>query len=83
MDLQDTISDMISNNYKRRFIAEYNQLKIRNDKLLLMLEKYYSDKLEFKPINIDILVKQQLIMSEYLKILEQRAILEDINIASR
>ena len=38
MELEDTIEDMLSSDYKRRFIAEYNQLKIRYDKLRNMVD---------------------------------------------
>ena len=41
LELKDTIEGMISDDYKERFIAEYNQVKIRVAKLESMITKYY------------------------------------------
>ena len=49
MELKDTISGMLSADYKERFIAEYQQIKIRLEKLKTMLGKLYDGKLDFKP----------------------------------
>lgn len=40
MKLLDTIPDMVSSDYKKRFIAEYNQIDIRYKKLCNMMDKY-------------------------------------------
>ena len=40
LELRDTVTDMLSTIYTDRFRAEYNQLKIRFDKLKAMIEKW-------------------------------------------
>lgn len=40
MDLKDTVEDMCSNNYKRRFRAEKLQLEYRMKKLSKFLEEF-------------------------------------------
>jgi len=46
MELVDTIEKMTSDDYKERFIAEYQQL-IRARKLRNILDDAYNDKLSF------------------------------------
>jgi len=80
-DLADTINLMQSDNYKERFKAEYYQTKIRYDKLHKMIIKYLADTLEFEPkCTIELLVDQASAMGEYLKMLEIRAEIEDIEL---
>jgi hypothetical protein len=80
-DLADTISLMQSDDYKERFKAEYYQTKIRYDKLHKMIIKYLADTLEFEPkCTIELLVDQASAMGEYLKMLEIRAEIEDIEL---
>ena len=49
MELKDTIEMMNSNDYKERFKAEYQQTKIRYDKLDAMTVKYEAGTLSFTP----------------------------------
>ena len=49
MELKDTIEMMQSADYKERFKAEYQQTKIRYDKLHKMLVKADAGTLDFTP----------------------------------
>jgi hypothetical protein len=81
MELKDTIELMTSSDYKDRFIAEYQQLKIRVDKLSIMLDKYSEGSLNFTPkCSYDLLLDQYLAMLNYQECLEQRAKEEEIAI---
>jgi hypothetical protein len=81
MELIDTIEGMTSADYKERFKAEYMQLKIRYDKLVIMVDKYRQDKLEFEPKTpLYLLENQILYMFNYMTILKLRAEREDINL---
>ena len=83
MELKETIEKMTSVDYKERFVAEYQQTKIRYEKL-----KHFCDVIEASQIAkieepkhdcpIQILREQQSIMGQYLHILELRAIIEKI-----
>ena len=83
MELKETINGMTSANYKERFIAEYQQTKIRYEKL-----KHFCDRIETSQIAkieepkhdcpLTLLREQQSIMGQYLHILEVRAIIENI-----
>ena len=93
MELKDTAEMMNSPDYKERFIAEYQQTKIRYEKL-----KAFNNKIEasqrtqcnpFTPKKVeepthdcpyDLLREQQSIMGEYLHILEVRAVIEGIEL---
>ena len=67
--------------YKLRFINEYKQLKDRVNKLDNMLCKYSAGDLEFEPTCPNYLLEDQLnVMTEYLNILEKRAMFEDIEL---
>ena len=81
IELKDTVAMMGSDDYKERFVAEYEQLKIRYDKLYAVLEKYAADKLDFKPTcPIEILYEQLDHMEAYLNVLETRAKYEGIEL---
>ena len=81
MELQETIDLMKSSDFKDRFRAEYYQLKIRLQKLVAMLDKYKAGTLEFTPkCSIEILDKQCELMKAYLRILEERATIEDVEL---
>ena len=81
IELKDTVPMMISDDYKKRFVAEYAQLKIRYNKLYAVLEKYAADKLDFKPTcPIEILYEQLDHMEAYLSVLETRAKYENIQL---
>lgn len=81
MELKDTIKLMESDSYKDRFKAEYYQTKIRYDKLHKMLVKYEADTLGFIPDTPKhILIEQASNMGNYLKMLEIRAEIENIEL---
>lgn len=81
-ELKDTIDLMNSSDYKERFQAEYLQTKIRYNKLHKMLVKYEAKTLDFEPsCPIDILQMQAYYMGNYLKQLEIRAEIENIDIS--
>ena len=67
--------------YKVRMINEYKELKDRYQKLHNMLVKYDAKKLDFTPTcPIDLLREQAATMGKYLYILEERALIEDIEL---
>lgn len=81
MMLKDTVEAMTSTDYKERFRAEYQQTKIRYDRLHELLVKYDAGKLTFEPTcGIDWLRKQAKYMGKYLYVLEVRAQLEEIEL---
>lgn len=81
MELKDTSIMMESSDYKERFRAEYIQLKLRMNALGNMLEKYKNGLLEFKPsCSYDLLNGQLKVMVMYSQYLEERAIIENINL---
>ena len=91
--LADTVEGMLHPDYKERFIAEYQQTKIRYEKL-----KAFNNKIEaaqrtqgdpFAPKKVDepthdcpatLLREQQSAMGQYLHILEVRAVIEGIDL---
>lgn len=85
-DLADTASLMSSSSYKKRFIAEYFQTKIRYEKLKAFCNKieaaYLEPNLEapYHDCPYELLRDQQRAMGEYLHILELRAIIEKIDL---
>lgn len=81
MELKDTIELMNSENYKERFKAEYLQIKIRYDKLHKMLVKYEAGTLDFEPkCSLELLKEQKMYMGNYLRTLEIRAEIENIEL---
>lgn len=82
MKLLDTIPDMVSSDYKKRFLAEYKQIDIRYKKLCEMMDKYEEGKLDFIPKTpLEILRAQAVYMLLYKSILLHRAEeFEDINL---
>ena len=91
MKLKDTVEMMLSEDYKERFKAEYYQTKERYERL-----KNFNNKIEaYELLDFDkkifvkepkhdcpsrILKEQQKRMSEYLHILEIRAVIEKIEL---
>ena len=88
--LKKTSELMLDSNYKKRFIAEYWQTKIRYEKL-----KAFNTKIEAADLTkyslhaveepkhdcpYDLLRSQQRAMGEYLHILEVRAVIENIDL---
>ena len=94
MELKDTIEMMQSADYKERFKAEYQQTKIRYEKLKAFNTKIeaaqrteWCEKPRCKCAEIpkhdcpaELLREQQHIMGEYLHILEVRAVIEGIDL---
>lgn len=81
MELKDTIEMMTSSDYKERFKAEYYQLKVRYDKLALMITKWDEGTLEFEPSCSRTLLSRQLYhMRMYMIDLETRAKIEGIDL---
>lgn len=74
---------MQSNDYKERFKAEYLQLVIRYKGLKAMIEKWDKGTLAFNPTCPRSTYNMQInAMSEYIAILEARAVMEDIDLES-
>ena len=78
---------MMSADHTKRFVAEYIQTKIRYEKLKNLNNKYLAtkksgkDHLGFKPsCSVELLLKQQRHMGEYLSCLEERAVIEGIDL---
>lgn len=79
--LIDTALGMSSADYKDRFKAEYNQLKVRFERLLDMCKSWDEGNLKFTPTcPRDIYNRQLSAMLSYLHILEERAIIEGIEL---
>ena len=93
MILKDTVDKMCSVDYKERFVAEYQQLKIRYEKL-----KAFNNKIEAATRTKGqknaapmpkhdcpdkLLREQQRVMGEYLHLLEVRAVIEGIDLANQ
>lgn len=82
MELKDTISLMTSTDYKDRFKAEYIQNVVRYKKLKAMLDKWDNGKLDFSPTcprsTYNIQVKA---MTDYIAVLEARAVMENIELS--
>lgn len=80
-----TVSLMESNDYKKRMLAEYWQLKIRYEKL-----KKFNNQIEASQMMnrkepehtcpVFLLKEQEEIMGRYLHILEIRAVIEEITL---
>ena len=83
MKLADRVEMMNSSDYKERFKAEYAQLVIRYNGLRNMLEKWDNGTLEFEPTcprsTYNLQIKA---MTDYIAVLEARAVMEDVDIES-
>lgn len=84
-DLKDTVNMMLSEDYKERFIAEYQQTKIRYEKLKRFCNKIEAAQIKTVPqpehdCPLSLLREQQSAMGNYLRILELRAEIEHVNI---
>lgn len=67
--------------WKERFVQEYKELEERYNKLHKMLIKYEAGALDFTPnCSLELLKEQKKYMGEYLRILEIRAEIEDIDL---
>ena len=77
--LDCTVPLMFSDDYKERFKAEYYQLSIRYNKIMNMLNNW--DSLDFTPTcKKDMFRRQRNAMRAYLDILEERALIEKIDL---
>ena len=80
-ELPQTALEMISSDYKERFKAEYQQVKIRYEKLHAMCIKYEAGTLNFEPkCSLELLNEQKKHMGMYLRCLEVRAEIENIKL---
>ena len=81
VELKDTVELMLSDDYKKRFKAEYFQLENRLYKLKGMIDKYKAGTLGFEPTcPIELLEEQLEHMSGYIYALEARSFEEGINL---
>ena len=82
MDLNETIDMMTSDDYKERFKAEYHQTNIRYKKLLNMIKKAEEGTLDLTPeCPLKLLKRQANVMSEYLTVLDRRAMIEGVDLS--
>ena len=80
--LSDTVAMMNSTDYKEMFRAEYFQLKTRIAGLQSMLEKWDNHTLDFEPACDRKLYNIQIkIMKDYMNVLENRAVIENIDLS--
>lgn len=86
LELREPTEGMVSSDYKERFKAEYQQVRIRYQKL-----KNFCDRIELAEVHgvgeapkhdcpLSLLRQQQNYMGMYLSCLEMRAILEKIEL---
>lgn len=82
MELKDTVQQMLSEDYKDRFKAEYYQTKIRYDKLVDMLDRWDKGNLLFSPTcPRELLWRQVTVMEDYMDLLIERSIAEGIDLS--
>ncbi len=83
-ELKETVEMMNSTDYKERFKAEYWQTYIRYAKLMKMVNKWEKSELNFTPTCNIYVYKEQLVhMRGYLKVLEQRAEIENVELRNK
>ena len=81
MELSETIADMVSGDYSKRFVAEYDQVCIRMNRLNGLLDAWDAGKLDFEPeCPRDMLNNQYAAYNRLRLILEQRAEIEGIEL---
>lgn len=81
MNLLDTIPLMTSDDFKDKTKAEYYQLQIRHEGLARILKGYREGTLDFTPnCPYDLLHAQLVYMECYMNVLEERAVIEDIEL---
>lgn len=81
IELEATVEEMLSDDYKERFWAEYWQARTRFEKLTAMIDKYLVGKLDFEPdCPIQLLMTQASYMRMYMQVLEARAKIEKIKL---
>ena len=77
--LNNAVKMTLSEDYRERFIAEYVETKIRYERLHNIIIKWYAGKADFVT-DIDLLEEQAQHMGNSLKILEIRAVKENIEL---
>lgn len=81
MELADTAEMMMSKDYKERFRAQYCQVVIRYQKLKAMLEKWDNGELNFTPTCPRSTYNMQIkAMTDYIAVLEARAVMENVEL---
>lgn len=81
MELRDTVEMMNSADYKDQFQAEYQQVVTRYKKLDAMLQKWDAGKLEFTPTCPRSTYNMQVrAMTDYIAVLEARAVMEGVTL---
>lgn len=81
LELKNTVNWMNSDDYVDRFRAEYLQTKIRYEKLHKMCIKFEAGTLDFTPkCSLDVFREQKAHMGNYLRMLEIRAEIEQIDL---
>ena len=67
--------------WKERVVQEYKELKERYNKLHKMIIKYEAGTLDFTPnCSLELLKEQKRYMGEYLRVLEIRSEIENIDL---
>mgnify|MGYP000175983855 FL=1 len=85
MELYETIEGMTSTDYRERFKAEYRQTKIRYEKLkdfcnrIEAAERTGTEQPEHR-CPLGLLQEQQKYMGLYLKMMEIRAVIEEVEL---
>lgn len=77
--LEETVSDMLSRDYKDRFKAEYQQLLIRYQNLCGFIKRAELGK-EKHDCDLGLLKEQRTCMSHYLDILVKRSAQEGLDL---
>lgn len=77
--MNDAVKMVLSEDYKERFVAEYVETKIRYERLHNTIIKWCAGKADFVT-DIELLEEQAKHMGNYLKMLEIRAVKEDIEL---
>lgn len=81
MTLQDTVPEMLSEDWKERFKAEYHQLDIRTKRLQELYDQWEEGTLPFKPsCKKDVWRRQLIYMEGYRDILKERSYIEGIDL---
>ena len=81
MELADTAEMMMSKDYKERLRAEYCQVVIRYQKLKAMIEKWDNGELNFTPTCPRSTYNMQIkAMTDYIAVLEARAVMENVEL---
>ena len=79
--LSQTADMMTSSDYKERFKAEYAQVVIRYKKLKNILDKWDKNELTFTPTCPRSTYNMQIkAMTDYIAILEARAVMEGVDL---